>query len=505
MLNLLSRLGRVGHFPYRTSRQIAFVFHSSGSTLLAFTLLILGTACETTETPTPPPPLSVVQAPIPELDPSFQTFELAAERGAQWQLPTGTRSTIPAHAVVDAQDSLVSGPVQLRYREFHDAYDIYLSGIPMRVGDRHFSTAGSFHLLAEQNAQALRVAPDTKIEVRMASFTAGEEYDFFQLDEYSGAWTNLGTAAPEVNVEREKQVRKIRRMQPRLRFPLNRRYLAFNYRAILDVYFDRRRASPEEMDGVPARLKDYGLGWTEAEVHQRISWREQEYHASLMVWRNESGKAFPDWTAKRYGRLEALGRDRYRYHVASADSSQLFEVKLKAIMPLQALFAFPPEHWIEDYQATMAKVEAEQERLRTMAEVYRTFEVAEMGIFNWDYFLKTDEQVLISGQFSFEKHLPDSLAELELVFLSGDERAVVVFPQDRWSEIALAPDRGGRLFCLLPGKRLAVYSPEQYGAINFDDLRGQVAEVKDFYFDMPQAERIVQSKEDLMELLAGAP
>ncbi len=473
---------------------------------LCLGLILLATACQWNAQEAEPPRQSVVKAPIPSLDPKFERFEFVAEKGGQWQLPSGTQITIPPDAFVDQADSLVSGTVALEYRELHDAYDIYLSGIPMAVGDQHFTTAGSFQLQAQQEDRLLSVAECSSLQVRMASFTAGDDYDFFQLDEYSGDWANLGTTEPEVNVEREKQIRKIRRMKPSLRFPLNRRYMAFNYRAILDVYFSRGKATKETMDEVPEKLQAYGLGWTEAEVHQRITWRGQSYHASLMVWKNEAGKAFPDWTKNRYGKMEDLGNDRYRYHVASKDSSALFEVKLRAIMPLKALFAFPPEHWVKDYQATMAKVEAEQERLNTMAEVFRTFEVVDMGIYNWDRFLKMDESVLISADFSFQKHRTDSLAELELIFLSGDGKAVVKFPEERWSKLALVPDQGGKLFCLLPGQKLAVYTPKQYGAIDFAELGGKnKTTAQPFYFEMQQPDRKVESKADLMDLLAGAP
>ena len=309
------------------------------STLLLALLFLIG-ACSTPE-PTVTAPQSVVVPPIPELDPALEKHSFWAEEGGLWQLPSGTSITIPPDALVDHNGAPVRGMVDLYYRELHDAIDIYLSGIPMAYGDQHLTTAGSFEIKAFQQDQELFIRDRLSLEVRMASFEGGNDFDFYQLDEYSGDWDNLGSNEPEVNVERKQLVKKIKRMKPGLRFPLNKKYMAFNYQSILDVYFNDNWSAMKADAGLKEKLDRYGLGWTEAEVHQMIQWKKQQVHASLMVWKNISRKAFPDWSKGLYGRLENVKGNLYEYRLASKDSTDFFTVRLLAVMPLKTLFAFP--------------------------------------------------------------------------------------------------------------------------------------------------------------------
>lgn len=445
-------------------------------------------------------PTSVVKPPIPHIDPAFETHRLLAEEGGTWTLPSGTSLRIPPDAFVDEAGQLVKGAVDLKYRELHDGFHIYLSGIPLETSGGQLTTAGTFEVRAQQAGATLALQECAAVEVRMASFEGGDDYDFYQFDEYSGAWNNQGTREPEINVEKKKLRRKIARMTPSLRFPLNRKYMAFNYQAILDIFFNNDWKKMQEDQSLPGKLEQYGLGWTEAEVHQRIQWKSQEVHAALMVWKNLSGKTFPAWTKGRYGKLENIKRDQYRYHVANKDSTEFFSVKLLAVMDLKSLFAFPPEKWKNDYLATMKKVEAEQERLKTMAEVFRTFEVEQMGIFNWDRLRKEEQTVFLTGKFSVEENLENPLTDLMMIYIPGDNRSVYKIPKDRWDEMNLGPDDKGRIFCLLPDNQIGLFSSAKYRKIDFAALKKM--EKPEYYFEMEVKDLVINTKDDLAGMLA---
>jgi len=467
--------------------------------LLSFCLFLF--ACSSPEPISAPAPVSVVQAPIPALDPIFEQVRFSVAEGKTWRLDSGTSIEIPANAFVDQDGKQLSGEIEMQYRELQDAFDIYLSGIPLAAEGGNLSTAGTFEIQAQQAGVNVFVKDSTAIKVRMASFTGGDDYDFYQLDEYSGNWANKGTAAPEVNIERKKVKRKIRRLRPSVRFPLNSKYMAFNYQAILDIYFNNDWKKMKEDQGVPSQMKKYGLGWNEAQVHQKIKWENEEIPGSLMVWKNLSKKAFPDWSKDTYGKLEKITGNQYQYHMANKDSSAFFSTRLLAVMPLKTLFAFPPEKWKNDYEATMAKVYKEQERLKTMAEVYRTFEVQEMGIYNWDRLVKMEESVLLSADFSVSTE--DPLAELTMIYISGDNRMVVKFPKEKWPDLNLLEDKKGRIFCLLSAQKIALYPASEYQKIDFDALRK--AENPKHHFEMKNIDLTINSRENLIEALAIVP
>ncbi len=443
-------------------------------------------------------PVSVVQPPIPALDPVFEQIRFPIAEGKTWVLPSGTSIEIPADAFVDQDGKGLNGEIEMRYRELQDAFDIYLSGIPLEAAGGNLSTAGTFELQAQQSGIDAFLKDSTSIKVRMASFTSGDDYDFYQLDEYSGNWANKGTAAPEVNTERKKVKQKISRLRPSVRFPLHSKYMAFNYQAILDIYFNDDWVKMKQDQGVPAQMKKYGLGWNETQIHQDIIWKNQKIHGALMVWKNLSKKAFPTWSKTTYGKLEKINGNQYRYHMANKDSSEFFSTRLLAVMPLKTLFAFPPEKWKNDYEATMVKVYEEQERLKTMAEVYRTFEVNQMGIYNWDRLVKMEESLLLSANFSVKTENP--LTELTMVYISGDNRMVVKFPKEKWPDMNLLEDKKGRIFCLLSDRKIALYPASAYQKIDFATLRK--TENPEHYFEMQDIEVAINSREDLIKALA---
>jgi hypothetical protein len=443
----------------------------------------------------------VVQPPIPEANPELVSFEVDGLLGGRYQHPSGTSLCIPEGAFKTQDGKPVEGPVQLFFREFHDAASIFLAGIPMEYQDGHFTTAGSFELRAEQDGNPLLLAPDKGIDVRMASWEAGTDYDFFFLDEEkTRGWNYLGTSEPEVNAEQVALREKVEKMNPGLPFPLNRKYMAFNFEAILDVYYNNRvsRQQEEELLG---KMEAYGLGWTKAQIHQQIEFRGKWIHASLMVWKNVSGKSFPSWTDHQWnGKLTQVRGNVYDYRIVNRkDSSQVFETRMLAVMPLKELFAFPPEKWKEDYQGALAAIEAERLRMEMMASVYRNFEINQLGIYNWDKFLKQEDRLILAADFLYPAGTNERLTEKEVVFITGDNKGIIKFPEHSWEAMALAPDEGGRIFTLLPGNRLAVYSAQRYQEVDFNGLRQQ--ETPAYDFKLETSETVIRSEDDFRQLL----
>lgn len=457
--------------------------HPKGLALAAALLgLLLLPSCRTQE-PTAEVLPSLLQPPIPEADPGSTHVSFVAEEGLFFRNASGSTVVIPPNSLVDAYGLPVKGPVTASYRELPDAVSIFLAGIPMEYQDGHFTTAGSFELRAFQLGQELELLPGQGAFVRMASWQAGDDYDFFLLDEQQRGWQQIGTRPAELNLERKRLRDKIARMEPELKFPLDRQYMAFNYEAILDIYYNDDLRKVDHSD-VQAKMKAYGLGWTEAEIHQRIEFRGREIHAALMVWKNLDRKQFPAWTKNLYGRVTKLHGNTYRYLVATRDSTQQFSVRLEAIMPLQELFAFSPEKWKNNYEAVMRKIEEERERMQMMAEVYRTYEVDAFGLYNWDKLMKEEERVILAADFRFPVEVNERLTELTAVLLTGDNRSVISYPQYTWDGIALIPDDNARFFVLLPGGLVALYPAESFRQIDFAALKKMESPSQTFPMDV---------------------
>ena len=437
------------------------------------------------------PPL--VQPPVPEFDPTFTTFELENEQSYTYTHSSGTTIQFPANAFLTSDSQVVKGIVQCRYREFQNAADIFLAGIPMQYKTGHLETAGSFELQASQNGQPLLLSQDQTVQVRLASHTVGDDYDFFYLDENQRGWDKLGTAAPEVNPEVKKLKRKISRMQPSLPFPLNKRYMGFSYQALLDVFYGN--SVPKDADEAAAkkRFDAYGLAWTDILNWQNINWKGRSIPAAFMVWKTIKRKAFPSWTEGYQAKLTNIKGNRYQLDIISKDSSQHFQTELAAVMPLKDLFAFSPEEWRNNYKATMLKIQQEEERLAMMAAVYREFNISQLGIYNWDRLIKMEESIQLEANFQFPQQFNEKLTEPEIVYIAGDNRSVIKFPQSVWASMSLLPEDKGRFFCLLPDRQLVVYPKAKFAQIDFEAVRQM--EQPGYVFGMEDGGKVATPKE----------
>ena len=83
----------------------------------------------------------------------FASYQVNANQGGIYEYESGSRLIVPAAAFADDRGNIIQGEVNIRYREYHDFVDFYLSGIPMTydsAGVRYtFESAGMMEIYAE--------------------------------------------------------------------------------------------------------------------------------------------------------------------------------------------------------------------------------------------------------------------------------------------------------------------------------------------------------------------
>jgi hypothetical protein len=439
----------------------------------AFLLLSLG-ACNTNQpknsntSPAAKNALSLIQPPLPALNPSFQTWEFEPTTAQVFRLPSGTEISVPAQAFRDAQGKTLSGKIQLRYREFHGAVDIFLSGIPMNYGQRHMQTAGMFEIQAQQNGQDLKLDPQKRINIKFASREAGTDYNFFRYDEERG-WNFVDYVPPVANPNKTKRLVS----QPELAFPLDKRHFVFSYEAILDVMFnDDFTEEQAQSPSLKQKISRYGLEWLKVSGYRGVPYMGKPYMpSSLILWRRVSPAPFPEWL--RSGSIytysiELIAGKRYKLSAVSSDEQQKYETTIEAVMPLKSLFASPPEVWEQNYQAAMAKVAEEEQRLQAEAAVFRSYELSSMGIYNFDKLMK-QEQITVQAQFKAEGQAIEDL----VFYLPEDNRTVIRSSKSDWASLPLLPNNKARFVSVLSGGHLAIFSAEEYQKLDFQALKTQ--------------------------------
>ena len=138
-----------------------------------------------------------INPPLEEFQKAFITFEVDAELGGEFEYGKGTKIIIPPHAFVfmDAQGQKVGGKVLLKYREFHDYVDIFLSGIPMDFDSAsvhlNMGTAGMMEMYAHHKTSQKPVKLHKNIRIELVSEKSIAEisqYNVYQLDTINRKW-----------------------------------------------------------------------------------------------------------------------------------------------------------------------------------------------------------------------------------------------------------------------------------------------------------------------------
>lgn len=129
---------------------------------------------------------------------------------------TGSSIHIPASSFIDANGKDISGEVEIRYREFHNKFDIFLSGIPMHYdsANTHYQleTAGMFECMAYKDNEPIYLKDGKEISVNMVSQTTEDDYNIYYLDTAAQNWQYISpnskankTNTPVFDTERIKQ------------------------------------------------------------------------------------------------------------------------------------------------------------------------------------------------------------------------------------------------------------------------------------------------------------
>jgi len=108
-----------------------------------------------------------INPPIKTLKPTYQEQSVDANKGGTYIYENGSTVVVPPSAFINGQGGLVEGSVEIKYREFHDYVDFFISGIPMdydSMGTRYqLESAGMVEIYAEQNGERLKMNPSTSI------------------------------------------------------------------------------------------------------------------------------------------------------------------------------------------------------------------------------------------------------------------------------------------------------------------------------------------------------
>lgn len=362
-------------------------------------------------------------------------------------LPTGTTIVVPAAVFVTLDGQPVTKPVDIQFREFHNAAQIIASGIPMKVrgpnGEEDWmQTAGMFEIKGFSEGREVKIAPGKAVTVNLASEVSGE-YPAWRFDPAAGNWAQLGTNKPTTNPELKPLIREV---------------------AALRAATARPPLAPVATDKSKPSL-DFKLDiseFPELRTLRNIVWQYAGNDPKLDPANNRWIKK-TNWSEAK---LEA-GQTPNHYTLTLVGDEQDYVIPVQPSLSGNDLAAAKAtyEQAMVKYRELETALNDKQVVMEQQAAFRRSLQVEGFGIYNYDALVHRSDALAVVADFDFGDDFPKELKKLATVYLiTADSRSVIELPFYNWSSFSYLPNKDSRLVAVLPGNRIATFSQADFDA-----------------------------------------
>lgn len=421
-----------------------------------------------------------VAPPLENVDVPYQTFAVKPTSAQTLTLDNGSSLEIPPAAFVDKNGEPVNEPVEIRYREFHDAAQIIASGIPMSVEMEDgklewMQTAGMFELKGyTADQEEVFIADDKAIMVNMASNVDGN-YDFWYFDPEQGNWETQGNVGAQPNPQRAAAVEEAKTMAQSAARP-----------PVKPVPFDRNKPSLNfelSYDDFPELKNKRGIVWQYA---GKDSQKDPANNTWIFEKQWEDINLEGDGTNGKYQLTLKADTTRYSIPVYPSQKDQDY-AKAKA-----------------EYDKKLAAYQAVRETLKNREaiaqqnfEFVRSFQVQNFGIYNYDIIYKMPNRMQLAADFNFEGLENQELLKpmITVYLITGDQRAVIPYSRNSWARFSFDPKADNKLVAILPGNRMATFSQKEFEA-QLNEMRRSAGS---YEFQMNLVDRPIESVKDMQD------
>lgn len=333
---------------------------------------------------------------IENAEPTAEIFEIDNSKDTILISEHGSFIRIPADCFENKSGEAITEGVKISFTEFSDVSDIVLSGIPMQMMQGEdtmtFQSAGMCDIKAEASGNELSLKSGKTIDLGLRNTAQDPDYNLYFFDEQKGEWikkrdsvdvdptplplkpVNLATADSTRIVKivvANSAVRPTYSMWHQSKFYLRKgQRLKYAKRKVFWYDMDiKATANPDEYV-----LVIYGTG------------NNRQYREAVLVQPTISEENYESEMARFENNMRqyALGLLAYEQDL---EESRIQGLELMAQLEKQWLADSAAA--AEQYVIDSLRWEKEAAQMALNTEVMRTFEIAQMGIYNCDRFYKS--------------------------------------------------------------------------------------------------------------------
>ena len=440
-----------------------------------------------------------IQPPIAAADIKPNTYIIDAGQDSNLTCNSGSKIHIPANAFTDENGNPVNGKVELHYREFHNVLDVFLAGIPMTydsAGEQfHFETAGMIEIAATQNGKPLKTNPDALILVDLASANREDRFNTYYLDTVEKKWKYLtqknyneptpiseSDAAPAsspyskqllaadapaqqvikqldatqkeiASIEKQKPVAPKKVNKDKHRFKISVDEKEFPEIAV----YSNMKFEVDDKSYNPEKAKTL---WENVEL-KRINGSTSYQVIFSNVKETYTVVAIPVFEDKDIKEATRVYEEKYKEYEAKLGKKKADEVRLKAELEARAKAI---EEKIRKEIAEQAERRKEYDaRLSQTDLFYRTFQVADFGIWNCDNPNRLPQGAVVVAQLKDAK-TKQNLKIQTCYLVEKGRNAMFTYYPDRLNQFRFNPDKENIVWVVTSDLKVAIIKPEQFSA-----------------------------------------
>ena len=426
---------------------------------------------------------SFINPPFDGLNIAFNKFTIDASIGGSLNLENGSSLVIPPNAFIDGNGKNITGNVNLKYREFHDALDILIAGMPMDYDSagtsNHFLTAGMFELQGYSKNKPVFIAKDKSIKVNFASNTVGNQYNFYELDTVNRNWTfrsNQTQATP--NLHKDSLNKLIGEMPKKPIIP----DIVTKDTKILDLNI--------RYDLYPEFKAIEGLMWT-------YSGSETETNPDNNKWVYKIN--WKNITLNRLGNTE----NKFELTLQSADKN--FKTIVSPVLSEKNYKASKQKFdaQISNYNLLQKEYNDRKERASKEMEYLRAFSVNNFGVFNCDVIYKSSSAITINATFLIDGKKIDYNTIPSIIQVTGNYMAIIKYKLSNINSFTIDPSDDNAILAVLPDNKIALLNNKDIMALNLkqfldEDKRNTKI---DYTFNLKSKAISITTRADILSLL----
>jgi hypothetical protein len=352
---------------------------------------------------------------------AFTELEFDASQGIEFHLPTGTNIRIPKNALVDKKGKKVTGKVRTKFREMHNAKDIFISGIPMQTDENKalfLESNGMMELRVFQGDQELKLKEGNKVDIDLAAFVQPtKDFKLWKLKQdkkwdVSGSYSTVPNNSKNqklLALDEEKKKRKKNKESGEgssFQFTFNSNLKNFPHMSAWNgVTWNLLLPDPNFPTENIGRID-----WSDIKM-EKIPGTKDQYSIELSY----SNFDYANNLIEEMCKITAVPAD-------------LSKKELKAI---EADFALKSK----EYEGFLQLAKKEEDRLKAEASLLNKFTVSGFGVYNIDKLTDADQLVKLDMHFDFENDLLLSKNPVQLMVIAKDRNTVLNFLPSSWKSI----------------------------------------------------------------------